>query len=96
VVEGDVEFAERLMPERYRARAEQVVLFNVDAWNVNCPKHVLVEVDSTKEEVGSDAIEEALPRMVVMRREAMKAPDAWWRKHCRLVRSKRPSSSENW
>ncbi len=40
VVEGDEALARRLMPKGYRARPEQVVLFNVTAWDVNCPQHI--------------------------------------------------------
>ena len=40
VVEGDDALMRRLMPEGYRARPEQVVLFTVTAWDVNCPQHI--------------------------------------------------------
>lgn len=40
VVEGDEALMRRLMPEGYRARAEQVVLLTVTAWDVNCPQHI--------------------------------------------------------
>ena len=40
VVEGDEALLRRLMPEGYRARPEQVVLFTVSAWDVNCPQHI--------------------------------------------------------
>ena len=40
VVEGDESLLRRLMPEGYRARPEQVVLFTVSAWDVNCPQHI--------------------------------------------------------
>jgi predicted pyridoxine 5'-phosphate oxidase superfamily flavin-nucleotide-binding protein len=40
VVEGDEALLRRLMPEGYRARPEQVVLFTVTAWDVNCPQHI--------------------------------------------------------
>ncbi|WP_431299086.1 pyridoxamine 5'-phosphate oxidase family protein [Tabrizicola sp. BL-A-41-H6] len=40
VVEGDAELTARLMPEDYRARAEQVILFSVAAWDANCPQHI--------------------------------------------------------
>lgn len=40
VVEGDTELEKRLMPEGYRARAEQVILFDVEAWDANCPQHI--------------------------------------------------------
>ena len=39
VVEGDAELMKTLMPENYRARPEQVILFTVKAWDVNCPQH---------------------------------------------------------
>lgn len=40
VVEGDAEMEKRLMPEGYRARSEQVILFDVAAWDANCPQHI--------------------------------------------------------
>ena len=40
VVEGDETLMRRLMPPDYRARPEQVVLFSVTAWDVNCPQHI--------------------------------------------------------
>ena len=40
VVEGDEALLRRLMPEGYRARPEQVVLFTVTAWDVNCSQHI--------------------------------------------------------
>lgn len=40
VVEGDEELLRELMPPGYRARPEQVVLFSVTAWDVNCPQHI--------------------------------------------------------
>ncbi|MEP7068910.1 MAG: pyridoxamine 5'-phosphate oxidase family protein [Usitatibacter sp.] len=40
VVEGDPDLTARLMPPGYGARPEQVVVFTVAAWDVNCPKHI--------------------------------------------------------
>ena len=40
VVESDAELTERLMPQGYKARATQVILFKVSAWDANCPKHI--------------------------------------------------------
>jgi uncharacterized protein len=40
VVENDPEVIARLLPEGYRARAEAAILFNVEAWDVNCPQHI--------------------------------------------------------
>ena len=28
------------MPEGYKARPEQVILFTVAAWDANCPQHI--------------------------------------------------------
>jgi predicted pyridoxine 5'-phosphate oxidase superfamily flavin-nucleotide-binding protein len=40
VVEDDAELTARLKPDGYKARAEQVILFTVSAWNANCPQHI--------------------------------------------------------
>ena len=40
VVENDTELTARLMPDGYKARPEQVILFTVSAWNANCPQHI--------------------------------------------------------
>ncbi len=40
VVEGDAALMAQLMPQGYRARPEQVILFTVTAWDVNCPQHI--------------------------------------------------------
>jgi uncharacterized protein len=40
VVDEDKALESSLMPEGYRARAEQVILFDVTAWDANCPQHI--------------------------------------------------------
>ena len=40
MVEGDDELVEKLMPAHYKARAEQVMLLKVTAWDANCPQHI--------------------------------------------------------
>src|SRR5215510_4456433 len=40
VVEGDAELTAKLMPDDYKARPEQVILFTVSARNANCPQHI--------------------------------------------------------
>lgn len=40
VVEGDAALLQRLMPAGYRARGEQVMLFEVTAWDANCSQHI--------------------------------------------------------
>lgn len=39
-VEGDTGLEQRLIPEGYRARPEQVILFDVTARDSNCPQHI--------------------------------------------------------
>jgi uncharacterized protein len=46
IVEGDLELIERLMPVGYSARPEQAILFDVEAWDVNCPQHIPQKIDA--------------------------------------------------
>jgi predicted pyridoxine 5'-phosphate oxidase superfamily flavin-nucleotide-binding protein len=46
VVEGDAELIAQLMPEGYKARPEQAILFTVSAWNGNCPQHIPQRFDA--------------------------------------------------
>jgi predicted pyridoxine 5'-phosphate oxidase superfamily flavin-nucleotide-binding protein len=45
VVEDDPELLGKLMPEGYKARGEQVILFTVTAWDSNCPQHIPQKLD---------------------------------------------------
>lgn len=40
IVENDETLVASLMPKGYTARPEQVLLFTVAAWDVNCPQHI--------------------------------------------------------
>ena len=40
VVEGDEALRAKLMPTHYRAKADQVIVFSVNAWDSNCPQHI--------------------------------------------------------
>jgi predicted pyridoxine 5'-phosphate oxidase superfamily flavin-nucleotide-binding protein len=40
VVEDDPELTERFMPKGYKARASQVILLKINAWDANCPQHI--------------------------------------------------------
>lgn len=46
VVEDDAGFIESLMPEGYRARAEQAFVFRVKSWDINCPQHIPQKFDA--------------------------------------------------
>jgi uncharacterized protein len=48
VVEGDTELMQQLMPQGYKARATQVILFKVSAWDANCPKHIPQRFEATE------------------------------------------------
>jgi hypothetical protein len=47
VVEGDAELLARLTPEGWDARVERAIVFHVEAWDVNCPKHIPQKLDAT-------------------------------------------------
>jgi hypothetical protein len=34
------------MPEAYEARPEQAILFEVEAWDINCPQHIPQKFDA--------------------------------------------------
>ncbi|MDI1286167.1 MAG: pyridoxamine 5'-phosphate oxidase family protein [Reyranella sp.] len=46
VVAGDADLTAKLMPADYKARAEQVILFTVSAWDANCPQHIPLRLDA--------------------------------------------------
>jgi hypothetical protein len=40
VVEGDADLTARLMPQGYKARPAQVIIFTVSSWDANCSQHI--------------------------------------------------------
>lgn len=48
IVEADPELISRLMPKGYPARAERAVLFEVKAWDVNCPRYIPQKFDAAE------------------------------------------------
>jgi uncharacterized protein len=46
VVENDPALLARLMPEGYTARPEQVLIFEIEAWDANCPQHIPQRFDA--------------------------------------------------
>lgn len=46
VVEDDEALTASLMPNGYRARPEQVILFTIAAWDTNCPQHIPQKFDA--------------------------------------------------
>ena len=46
VVDDDPALLKSLMPQGYKARPEQVILFNISAWDTNCPQHIPQKFDA--------------------------------------------------
>jgi len=46
IVDDDPALLRSLMPQGYKARPEQVVLFKVAAWDTNCPQHIPQKFDA--------------------------------------------------
>ncbi len=40
VVDNDPDLLERLHSTDYKAKPERAIVFNVEAWDVNCPQHI--------------------------------------------------------
>jgi uncharacterized protein len=46
IVDDDPALLQSLMPQGYKARPEQVILFRVSAWDTNCPQHIPQKFDA--------------------------------------------------
>lgn len=42
----DADLIARLMPDDYKARPEAAILFEIAAWDINCPQHIPVKFDA--------------------------------------------------
>jgi len=73
VVEGDDELTRRLMPQGYKARASQVILFEVAAWDANCPQHIPLRLEAA--DVAA-AIDERDRRIAALESELARALEA--------------------
>jgi predicted pyridoxine 5'-phosphate oxidase superfamily flavin-nucleotide-binding protein len=56
VVEGDADMVAKLMPQDYEARIQQVIVFDIEAWDINCPQHIAQKFDAAE-------VESALQRL---------------------------------
>jgi len=59
-VEDDAALLARLMPDVYAARPEQAILFEVDAWDVNCPQHIPQKFDAADVGAAISRLEERI------------------------------------
>lgn len=46
VIDDDPALLQSLMPQGYKARPEQVILFRISAWDTNCPQHIPQKFDA--------------------------------------------------
>ena len=55
IVEGDAALLAKLMPGGVKARGERVILFDVTAWDANCPQHIpqKIDLDDAREAVAT-------------------------------------------
>jgi uncharacterized protein len=60
------ELVAHLAPEGYQARPEQAILFDVEAWDINCPQHIPHKIDA--EEV-TEVVASLRERIAVLERE---------------------------
>ncbi|WP_294765436.1 pyridoxamine 5'-phosphate oxidase family protein [uncultured Rhodoferax sp.] len=54
IVDDQPELLQRLMPTDYPAKAEQVVVFKVLAWDANCPQHIPVRFEAAQVKAALD------------------------------------------
>lgn len=60
VVENDPALVERLRDEGYKARPERVILFTIEAWDVNCSSHIVTRFTEAEVEQAFAAVQEKI------------------------------------
>ena len=78
VVENDPDLIARLFDAGYQARPERVILFTIDAWDVNCSQHISPRF--TPEEI-AEAASELRARIAALEAENRELREALARKH---------------
>lgn len=56
VVEDDPALVEKLFDAGYKAKPERAILFTIEAWDVNCPQHIVTRFTETEVEEAFDAV----------------------------------------
>ena len=74
VVDDDPALLVSLMPQGYKARPEQVIVFTISAWDTNCPQHIPQKFDAADVAAALAArdarIAELEAELAAMKREA--------------------------
>jgi predicted pyridoxine 5'-phosphate oxidase superfamily flavin-nucleotide-binding protein len=65
-VEGNEALLARVIPQDYPAQPEQVILFTVEAWDVNCPQHIPQKLDAAEV---ADALQDLQKRLAAAEAE---------------------------
>ena len=60
VVEGDAELEAQLQDPDYRGRIERIFIFEIDAWDVNCPQHITQRYDEETVQAATAALQAKL------------------------------------
>ncbi len=63
VVEDDAELVEKLSDAGYRARPERVFLFEIAAWDANCPQHIPQMFDLETVEIATSKLTERVKEL---------------------------------
>lgn len=74
IVEGDQALIARLMPAGYAARATGVLVFDVHAWDANCPKHIPLKFDAADVQAALDARDARIAELEAQLRAAQARP----------------------
>jgi hypothetical protein len=63
--EGNAALLAKLMPEGYRARAKQAVLFKIEAWDANCSQHIPQKFDAADVAVAQRCLDDRVAALEV-------------------------------
>jgi uncharacterized protein len=63
MVEATPELLAQLMPDNYRARPEQVLLFRIHAWDANCPQHIPPRFEAADVQAALDAKDQRIAEL---------------------------------
>jgi predicted pyridoxine 5'-phosphate oxidase superfamily flavin-nucleotide-binding protein len=63
VVQNDAALTERMMPEGYSARPEQVILFTIEAWDSNCSQHIPQKFDAADVAIAVDQLQQRIAEL---------------------------------
>jgi predicted pyridoxine 5'-phosphate oxidase superfamily flavin-nucleotide-binding protein len=59
-IEGDDALVEKLFDKGYRARPQRVILFTVEAWDVNCSQHITARFTQPEIAAATEVLQERL------------------------------------